>query len=346
MLLISSILPWQPFFIILLLRKMVNKSPRIIRLTKTNNRVLRFNFILMTLMPLWAISFSVEEYTVYYFLLLTGLYFATILLFSDFMIQAKDDYVILQTSIILYVFAILALLELLFELGIFANTAPANDRKNEFFLGFISFYSERIIVGASGAAGYTIFLLIFAIVSCATKHRKIHWTNIFVIILLVYFSGSRTAMIVVPSAIAYMIILQINSRIRWLVLLMAALVLSYFIFPYLSKAFAIGNTLAQRFNLYEVVMGQLNYEISLNGLGTSNITGKPVHNPLLAGYLLGGVACSFSVLILFLSSINSCGKLQIKLLPIYATGMVIWLLSPFILFLPFIYLMRVTSIVR
>ena len=62
------------------------------------------------------------------------------------------------------------------------------------------------------AAGYTIFLMIFGVISRYFQH-KIRWSNFFIIGLLLYLSGSRTAMIVVPATISYFLILRVSPKI-------------------------------------------------------------------------------------------------------------------------------------
>ena len=119
------------------------------------------------------------------------------------------------------------------------------------------------------------------------SNYKIRWSNFFIIGLLLYLSGSRTAMIVVPATISYFLILRVSPKIRWLVFFVSLIFLISFLYPYVTKAFVVGNTLAQRFQLFDLLISNVDYQMLLNGIGTSSINGKPIHNPLLAGFLNG-----------------------------------------------------------
>ena len=39
------------------------------------------------------------------------------------------------------------------------------------------------------------------------------------------------------------------------------------------------------FQLFDLLISNVDYQMLLNGIGTSSINGKPIHNPLLAGFI-------------------------------------------------------------
>ena len=212
MLFLSTILHWQPLFIVLAIRKMLYQNRIRLSISKTNKYLTILNLLFIIFMLCVALLLKQEAHTIFYIITISGIYFAVALLYADFLFKIVDKKLISQTQIILYIFVGLVVLEIVVRQGFFANIAPANDRRSEFFLGIIPFYSERIIVGGSGAAGYTIILMIFGVISSGIFNYKIRWSNFFIIGLLLYLSGSRTAMIVVPATISYFLILRVTKN--------------------------------------------------------------------------------------------------------------------------------------
>ena len=83
---------------------------------------------------LCVVNFTQTRGTHYFYIItISGIYFAVALLYADFLFKIVDKKLISQTQIILYIFVGLVVLEIVVRQGFFANIAPANDRRSDFF---------------------------------------------------------------------------------------------------------------------------------------------------------------------------------------------------------------------